>query len=108
MKILLIIGAIGIVLVLLSEMIHNKDTPTSITAKAEVSDTYSMQIEESLVDILEQVEGVGKVRVMLTVSCTEEYVYAEEVNSSMNRSEILTPRTIPVNFSKRILQIVRC
>lgn len=48
---------------------------------------YKTAAEQELAGILSAIDGVGKVQVMITVSGSEEYVYAESVNSAAEREE---------------------
>ena len=48
---------------------------------------YCRETEERLENILSAIDGVGEVRVMVTVSSTEEYIYAEAEKISSDKAE---------------------
>ncbi|MBR1724744.1 MAG: hypothetical protein IJ723_06990, partial [Ruminococcus sp.] len=75
-KLIFLLGAAGVLLILLSELLPQKkaktDTPgEQISAEAD-SDTaeYQKALEQQLCDILSQLEGVSNVRVMISISGT--------------------------------------
>ncbi len=79
-KIIIIVGILGMVLIFLSEFISddkNNDMPKSNTETTSY-ETYADDMEEKLRKTLEKIEGVGKAEVMITVNGTEEYIYAQE------------------------------
>lgn len=53
----------------------------------ESADIYAAETEDRLCGILMEIEGVGKAKVMLTLTSTEEYVYAETQKVDSSRSE---------------------
>ncbi len=80
-KIIIFIGLLGIVLIFLSEFISSDEPEKSTEIKSNTSasyETYAQDMERKLKNILEKIEGVGKAEVMITVSGTEEYIYAQE------------------------------
>jgi stage III sporulation protein AG len=82
-KFIFVIGVIGMLLILLSELIPEK-TEQSAAADSEAvlsldeCEEYKTGVENQLADIISQIRGVGDVKVMITVSGTKEYVYAEQ------------------------------
>lgn len=82
-KLIVILGIIGILLIMISSFIPEKKESTEKSSKSlDTSDVYREETEKKLAEILSSISGVGEVRVMLTVESTEEYVYAEEVKQS--------------------------
>ena len=82
-KLIVILGIIGILLIMISSFIPEKKESTEKNSKnLDTSDIYREETEKKLAEILSSISGVGEVRVMLTVESTEEYVYAEEVKQS--------------------------
>lgn len=51
------------------------------------SEIYAKETETRLKELLTDIEGVGRANVMLTITSTEEYVYAETVKSGDARTE---------------------
>ena len=85
------VGITVMLLILVSD-ISNDDTArkdiSSETITFESADIYADSIEKQLCRILETIEGVGKADVMLTLTSTEEYVYAERLKQGSSQSEI--------------------
>ncbi len=48
----------------------------------ETDDSYDAELESRLEDILGRIEGVGDIKVMVTLESSQEKILAEEVNSS--------------------------
>jgi stage III sporulation protein AG len=68
-------------LILLSEFTESekpKQTDLKTNDNSVSYETYAQEMENRLKNILEQIEGVGKAEVMVTVSGTEEHIYAQE------------------------------
>lgn len=103
-KVIVILGAAGMMLILFSGFFPKKQTAkqeqiiSAATAAAE-PDLYRQQLEERLTELLSQMEGVGAVTVMVTVGGSSEQIYAEEIkssrstNSSMNESAPVLTRS---------------
>ena len=92
-RMIILLGAAGIALILFSGMLptHTSRNPP-VTAAADMSDpdTYRNMLEDQLTELLSQMEGVGQVTVMLTVSGSAEQVYAEEVKADKSDSSVRT------------------
>ncbi|MFR6494983.1 MAG: hypothetical protein ACLUOF_00005, partial [Ruminococcus sp.] len=60
------------------------------TASQEQAEQYCRRMEQQLVDVLEQVEGVGSCRVMLTATGSPETIYAQDAEQEQgeNRTRI--------------------
>lgn len=86
LKIIVIIGIIGMALILISEILPKDKKAESEKSSAYSADTedFQKETERQLEEILTSIKGVGKARVMVTVKGTEEYVYAEEEKNSLN------------------------
>ncbi len=87
-KLILFLGIAGIAAIFLSDIIFT-DKSKEKAYSADIPDTggyetYVSETEKRLSDLLGEIDGVGKAQVMLTVSGTEEYVYAEEEKSDMD------------------------
>lgn len=91
------LGIVGMVIILLSggsKDENQTDTPME-TVKESVWTDYCCDMEQRLEEILSAVDGVGEVNVMITVSSTEEYIYAqaENVSGEKKQHEYVTVRT---------------
>ncbi len=85
-KMLLILGFAGILLIFLSELIspdknkkHEEKNKTTISK-------YEAYMESQLEEILKKIEGVGKVNVLITFEGTEEYIYAYENKENISEN----------------------
>lgn len=86
-KLVAVLGIIGILLIMLSEFIpeNSKEQTASEESKStavsdDETEAYKNQIQQELKSLLEQIDGVGECDVMVTVEGTTEYVYAENVS----------------------------
>lgn len=80
-----IIGLIGILLIFLSEMFASGSKPKSANLPLSLETTaYKKEIESELTEILSQIQGVGKVKVMVTIEGTTEYVFAQEIDTQQD------------------------
>ena len=82
LKLIVVLGLIAIALILFSEFIPQKNEEKVNTKSSTEANKFQQEMESKLTNTLSTINGVGRVNVMLTVSCTEEYVYAEEVKDS--------------------------
>lgn len=84
-------GILAIVLIILSDMSDSgkkqKQEASDVSVDFAYTDLYSENINAELSELLASIEGVGKARVMITVSSTEEYVYAEELKRGTSQAE---------------------
>jgi len=83
-KIVFVIGIIGILLIFLSGFIDNSEEKSeSVMASAQIdtdTEKYINNTEQELVKLLELISGVGDAKVMVTVSGTTELEYAQELS----------------------------
>lgn len=87
---ILILAGIALMLMILFSDSDDEDKLAKTSDTSEVfliSDNYTEYSEKKLVSLLESIEGVGKNKVMVNLSGTEEYVYAEEINQRENQQE---------------------
>ena len=83
-------GLLMIILILISD-ISGDDKKEVTRTGGEIgfasSELYADATEERLRVILTEIEGVGKADVMLTITSTEEYVYAETIKRGASQAE---------------------
>jgi len=75
-----VIGIIGMILILVSDSDSGKTEKTAVAEQNvsfETAEAYNVQMEEKLKGILVSIDGVGKADVLITITSTEEYIYAE-------------------------------
>lgn len=81
---------IGILLLFVSEIIpENKDDKKEAAEKVEEInfDSYEKSLENRLKTLIENIDGAGRVQVMITVESGDEKVYATEINKSDKEEE---------------------
>ena len=88
-RIVLILGLVGIVLIGLSQFWPSggKETPVAAGDTATATEAYKEKLEERVREIVSSVEGVGKSQVMVTLESGVEYVYEKEQNVSSTLNE---------------------
>ncbi len=92
LKAAIFIGIIGMILILVSNINSGDEKDEEISLAEEnidftLSETYSKKMESELKEILVSIDGVGKANVLLTITSTEEYVYAESIKNNSSGSE---------------------
>ncbi len=88
-RVILILGLVGIVLIGLSQFWSSggKETPSASSDAAVATEVYKARLEERVREIVSSVEGVGKSQVMVTLESGIEYVYEKEQNVSSTLNE---------------------
>ncbi len=70
-------GILGIVIIFLSEI--NFTINKEYEKEADnVENDYCLQLEKKMEDFIENIDGAGKTRVIITLSETTEYIYAKD------------------------------
>ena len=81
-------GLLGIALIALAPKATAREADPVLSASVEeTAEAYATQLEDRLTKFRGEVEGVGKVRVMITLSSGYGYVYAKEEKSNSDRLE---------------------
>ena len=85
------LGILMIIIILFSDGSDKKEKTRENVSENEISfesaDIYAAGTEDRLCGMLMEIEGVGKAKVMLTLTSTEEYVYAETQKVGPAQSE---------------------
>ena len=80
--VLLIIGAAGIIILVLSELLpFGRASPEQAVQEqtdAASCSEYEQDMERRLGELISQIDGAGKVKVMVTLDCTDESTWATE------------------------------
>ena len=86
-KIFTLIGIIGILLILLSELLPSSGSkPRSTPADTDYNySEYILSLEEQTEALISAIDGAGRCKVMITLKDTNESVYAK--NSEENKSD---------------------
>ncbi len=82
-RLLLILGGVGIGLILLSEWLPEKETAVQ-TGDTGTTAAYTAQLEARLERLVSAIDGAGACQVMVTLENGVEYVYATEDKSDSN------------------------
>ena len=75
------VGAIAMLLLLLSELLPKASSATVPAAKDTDARQYQTQLEEQLAELISQLQGAGKTTVMVTLTTGEETVYAVDTQT---------------------------
>lgn len=85
------LGVILIIIILLSDGSDKEDKSRDKASEHDISfesaDIYTAETEDRLREMLESIEGVGDAKVMLGITSTEEYIYAETRKIGDSRAE---------------------
>ena len=89
--IVIIIGIIGVILLIASELIpqgskEKAESDDEKTVSVSYSD-YEKDIEQRLQNIISKIDGAGTVSVMVTLDCTVESVYAQEQKETVGENQ---------------------
>ena len=95
-RLLLTVGFAAIALLFISDFIGSdaKKTsaePASYTAANEDYDEYTARLERRLTELISSVDGAGRTKVMVTLECGTEYVYASQQKTTSALSENTNP-----------------
>lgn len=86
-RLLAILGAVGILLICLSEFVALPSEKSDSTEKSETSQTdFCESTEAKLEKIIGQMQGVGRVQVMLTLESSDEKIYAADEKTDTKSS----------------------
>lgn len=78
-KWIVLIGMIGILLILLSEILpQSTKTPQDAVSVSIDNETFCRQTEEKIYNLVSSIQGVGKAQVWVTLESGAEYVYLQE------------------------------
>ena len=87
-KLIVILGAVGVLLIFLSSLggkSKKGSSPSAGSSSAAVSqEAYVSQTQKDLTDILQKVQGVGRVEVMVTLERSSESQYLYEEKKSVD------------------------
>lgn len=75
-KLILVLGIAVIILIALSGLGEKKSVAAPTASASELS-LYEKKLEERLSDILSEIEGVGNIKVMVTLDTSEESEYGK-------------------------------
>ena len=89
-KLMIILGITALALILLSAIIpKNSQDPPAPEQEEFSTEDFCARTEQRLEEFLEDIDGVGRVKVLVSVSGSQQYIYASEGRQSRseNKSE---------------------
>lgn len=87
LKILTVVGLIGIVIIALTTFLPKKTEPIIKETNNEIStDNYVEKLQNDILDLVTSIDGVGKAKVMVTLKNSVEYVYAKEEKQNTDKT----------------------
>lgn len=88
-KLILIIGFAAIMVIFLSDYFTDdaKQTSSDVQSYSTSYDDYAAQLEARLTEMISSVDGAGETKVMVTLECGTEYVYASQQKTTSAKSE---------------------
>ncbi len=96
-KLIVILGAVGVLLIFLSSLggkSKKGSSPSAGSSSAAVSqEAYVSQTQKDLTDILQKVQGVGRVEVMVTLELYEEKKSVDAMAGQNGKSRESTERS---------------
>ncbi len=85
-KLIIVVGIIGIVLIMLSEFVPKTALPEKSTSETFDYYSYVESLEEKTEKIISSISGVGKCEVMITISNTDENIFAKNIDENSDDS----------------------
>ena len=86
--ILCIIGAVALILIVISELFTGEEIASPQENRSQYAADYIEKTEKELCSILEEIDGAGKVEVMITLESCYENVYAKGYSSQSDEDEL--------------------
>ncbi|MBQ9903058.1 MAG: hypothetical protein IJM51_11870 [Clostridia bacterium] len=95
-RILLAVGLGAIAILFISDFFGGDATKTSTEpatylAAGEDQDEYTARLESRLTELISSIDGAGRTKVMVTLECGREYVYASQQKTTSALSEDSAP-----------------
>lgn len=89
--IIIVIGIIGIILIMLSEVLPNSSKNNTSSQddihKNITSEQYIKQTEEKISALVSMIDGAGKTKVLITLESGYEYVFAREEKINTDKTQ---------------------
>lgn len=82
--IFVVIGIVGIMLIATSDIELFKNDRSNV--QKQTLDSYRVQLEKQMTMLLKEIDGVGEVKVMITLESGEENIYAQQQKQSQDSS----------------------
>lgn len=89
-NLILAAGLVGMLLLAVSEWLPSDSpgpqTAESVTTPAQEAEAYALDLETRLADLIQQVEGAGETRVMVTMAASARTMYATDSQTEADGS----------------------
>ena len=101
-RLVVALGLIGMLLVMLSGL----QPATKANRKAQIepqtltTEQYTQALEKRLGDVISSIRGVGEVKIMITLDKSVEYVYAQDVKTSVERTQDIEGNNVYIKQEK--------
>lgn len=86
-KLIIILAAAALLCLLLSDSSCTAEKPVSEKTASFDTDAYVSSLENRIENIVSSIYGAGKVRVLVTLQNSEEYIYATNSRNNLDTSE---------------------
>ena len=81
--VIIFVGVLGAVMLVVSEFIPEAEPEEDELSQPQASyETYAEETEKRLEEMISSIQGAGKTKVMVTLECSDENVYAVEEKSN--------------------------
>lgn len=100
-KLYFALAALCVVLLLLIKPSAETSEPLPEPAPPEPQESYTDALERSLEEIISQIQGVGKVSVMVTVEGTAKRIYAADTSKSDSKND---EKTVIIGSKEALLE----
>lgn len=98
-RVLAALGALGILLICLSEFLpQSKQTETGQETTAQSEADFCQQTEEKLSETIAEMQGAGRVKVMLTLESSDERIYATDEKSDIKTGSNTTQKSYDAQY----------
>lgn len=86
-KLITVVGVVILALIMLSELTGSCTGDTAVQTVTFDCQAYVDSIEEQLCEIVGSIDGAGRVKVLVTLQNSEEYIYASDSKLNSDASE---------------------
>ncbi len=81
--IIIFVGVLGVVMLVISELVPEPQPAEAETSQPQSGyETYAQDTEKRLEEMISSIQGAGATKVMVTLECSDENVYAVEEKSN--------------------------
>lgn len=87
MLLIVVLGAVGVMLLVLSELIPEKDKTETAKETPQTLSEYEEETEQRLAELISCIDGAGRTKVMITLNSGDENVYATDDKSGKETFE---------------------